>query len=232
VLGPELLAEIGTRPPSAGLNLPLCAANITSALHLAEADSVVPGPVSNSLLIHAGLDLGATLIIDGVLRQHASDLDHAGRIAVLEGRDGRGTGELRMLADVASGKAILTRLGSGNTYGRSGLQSGMPHAIRQANSGDPKAVEAFAGAGRAIALAYAGTASLIRLEQVILAGPLAAASPFMRAFCHVFETIFDDQPDSKPNVCRSRISDLKAAEHMALKSFVFDPQVRRAAPSE
>jgi transcriptional regulator of PTS gene len=226
-VGPKLMSELHHHSAAASLAMPISVANITSALHLAEADSAQRGPVSNSLLIHAGLDLGATLIIDGILRQHASELDHAGRIAVLE-RD-EGARKIGMLADVASGNAILARLGSGNaSYNRGGLQSGMPHAIRQANSGDPKAVKAFADAGEAIALAYAGTVSLIRLEQIILAGPLATAVPFMRAFCHIFDAIFEDQPDAKPNVYRSRISDLKAAEHLALMSFVFDPHKRMA----
>jgi predicted NBD/HSP70 family sugar kinase len=230
-VGPKLMSQLHQHPAAASLAMPICVANITSALHLAEADSVARNPASNSLLIHAGLDLGATLIIDGILRQHASDLDHAGRIAVLERR--HGARRIGVLADVASGKAILDRLGSGNAaYGRGGLQSGMPHAIRQANSGDPTAVSAFADAGEAIALAYAGTASLIRLEQIILAGPLAAAVPFMRAFCRVFDTIFEDQPDSKPNVYRSRISDLKATEHLALMCFVFDPRMHGAASNK
>jgi predicted NBD/HSP70 family sugar kinase len=231
-LGQKLMQELADQSACASLAMPVCVANLTSALHLAEADSALRGPASNSLLIHAGLDLGATLIIDGILRQHASDLDHAGRIAVLEQRQD-GARAIRMLADVASGKAILAGLGSGNAaHGRSGVQSGMPHAIRQANSGDPKAVEIFAHAGEVTALAYAGTASLIRLEHIILAGPLAAAAPFMRAFCHVFETIFEDQPDAGPIIYRSRISDLKAAEHLALISFVFGPQMHAAIPEE
>jgi predicted NBD/HSP70 family sugar kinase len=233
--GAGLMSELHDYSQSAGLNLPLYAANITSALHLAEAHSVAGGPVSNSLLIHAGLDIGATLIIDGILRPHASDLDHAGRIAVRTRTEGKERQTIGVLADVASGKAILDRLGSSaitdTRLAIGGLKSGMPHAIRQANSGDRKAVGAFEEAGEAIAIAYAATASLIRLEQIILAGPLASAAPFMRAFCQVFETIFEGQPNARPKIYRSRTSDLKAAEHMALKHFIFDPQARQAPRS-
>lgn len=229
--GSGLMSELHKCSQLADLNLPLYAANITSSLHLAEAHSVAGGQVSNSLLIHAGLDIGATVIIDGILRPHASDLDHAGRTAVRMRTEDKERPAISTLADVASGKAILDRLGSNTIVDTrlaiSGLKSGMPHAIRQANSGDRKAVGAFEEAGEAIAIAYAATASLIRLEQIILAGPLASAAPFMRAFCQIFEKIFEGQPNARPKIYRSRISDLKAAEHMALKHFIFDPQTRQ-----
>ena len=102
------------------------------------------------------------------------------------------------------------------------LRSGLPHAIRQSNSGDPKAVATFHSAGRHLALSYVSVASLLRLQRVVVAGPLGAAQPFMDGFQDVFHETYRNSPPSAPDICRSKISYLQATEFMALSHFVFD----------
>lgn len=203
--------------------LPVYATTISSAIHATEVHNT-HGEVLNSLLIHCGVEFGASLIIDGNLRSHASDIDCSGRIAVIANRQ---TGAvLNSLATAASGRSILERLGSGSvTADGIGLQSGMPHAIRQANSGDPKAVMAFEQAGLLVGQSYVAVATLLALHQIVLAGPLASAKPFLNGFRRLFDHTFNDLHDVCPHIRRSTISDLKATEHIALNRFVFDNEI-------
>ncbi len=221
----ELLDAANAIVITGELKLPFQVANVTSALHIAETHYAA-GSISNSLLLYGGVDLGASLIIDGAVREYRTEANCAGRIAVLSGETQPGHAKLSSLAEAASGRAILAKLGSGMIFDNdslpTGLRSGLPHAIRQSNSGDPKAVATFHSAGRHLALSYVSVASLLRLQRVVVAGPLGAAQPFMDGFQDVFHETYRNSPQSAPDICRSKISYLQATEFMALSHFVFD----------
>ncbi len=195
--------------------------DISNALHIAETKYREGGrAASRSLLIHAGLELGASLMMNGV----ASSIAHQSLGRVVVDRSGGDAGWTR-LEDRASGSAIMQRLGHTGVprSPQAGLISGLPHAIRQANSGDPAAMLAFRDAGHALAVSTVPVCAMVRTEQVVLAGPLAAAGPFVQGFQEVIAASFEAADESRPRVVRSVKSYLKGAEAMGLDRFAFSP---------
>ena len=196
--------------------LPVTMQNVAVALHIAETRANNATDGQNSLLLHAGLGMGASLMIQGSL-SHGSEFESGmGNILI---------GDTTRLMDVASGRAILNRLGRLNERnlspgGEAGLRLGLPHAVRQANAGEPRAVSAFADAGRALATAFLGAIALAYPERVILAGPIAAAAPFAKAFQQVLEEYGRRGPIAAPEFSISRISYLKATELTGLDRYL------------
>lgn len=215
--------------------LPVRVQNIAIALHVAETPKTNRRDSQHSLLLHAGLGISASLVVKGMLSR-GSEYEHGIGNIIIErptgefhtpdamAPDGTTPGTLVRLNDISSGRAILKRLGhfSGNATtdsGDAGLQLGLPHTVRQANAGEPRSVAAFSEAGRALGLAFLSTLALAHPDRVILAGPLAAAKPFARAFQEILKDYNRIEPAVNPSVEISQFTYLKATEITGLKRF-------------
>lgn len=213
--------------------VPVRRESVTAALHVAEAKCYAKQEIERSLLVHAGLDLGASLIIEGDPTGTTAVEQSLGGVAVAAagekgGEEGDGaTGRAwRRIADESSGLAILRRLGHETPLGaggsEAGLRLGVPHAVRQANAGDRRAVAAFAEAGRRLGLSLAALAALTRPERIFLAGPLAQARPYFEGFREpILASLGIAAEAGEEMLQRSRISYLQAAEASGLQGFVF-----------
>lgn len=201
--------------------------SVTTALHVAESHLQAESPPRRSLLAHAGFDLGASLIMDGGAAG-VTEVENALNfvplsIAGAPGEPGAAGAWLR-LGDISSGGAIMRTLGHVNPPGAAddaaaGLRLGLPHAVRQANAGDRRAVTVFADAGRRLGQALAALVSLTAPDRIFLAGPLAQTQPYFEGFCGPLRAAIPDA--DRKAVQRSRISYLQAAEVSGLQSFVF-----------
>lgn len=199
-------------------DIPVARSGIAEALHIAETRQTLELPTLPSVMVHAGFaldasmivstDASATTLLEGNLNEIPVRFDHE-------------TNSWQLLNDIASAGAVMHRLGhveqvdaSGNT----GLRLGVPHAIRQANSGDRRATAAFREAGEAVGIAIAALVSMLVPARVILAGPLASAVPFAEGF----RVILQKTPScAHDTVIRSTLSDLQAAEAAGLEWFAF-----------
>lgn len=215
--------------------LPVSVQNIAIALHMAETPKTNGRDSQHSLMLHAGLGISASLVVKGMLSRGSEYERGIGNIIVERpagephapdamASDSEASGTFVRLADISSGRAILKRLGhfSGNTAtdsGDAGLRLGLPHTVRQANAGEPRSVAAFAEAGRALGLAFLSTLALAHPDRVILAGPLAAAKPFARAFQDILRDYNRIEPAVRPSVEISQFTYLKATEISGLKRF-------------
>lgn len=203
------------------LRVPVRLQSVSNALHIAEARYGEGRITPHSLLLHAGLGISASLMSNGLLTVGAGH--ESGIEGILVGGAG---GTPSRLTDVASGRAILRRLGhpggiDGSPTADVGLHLGLPHAIRQANAGDPNAVAVFAEAGHQLARCFLSVVALVHPEQIILAGPLAAARPFVEAIQRALEAFTGPSQLPVPAFIVSRISYLRATELMGLDAFLF-----------
>ena len=225
---------LGERAQKA-FGLPVSVQNTAIALHVAEVPKTSRRDSQHSLLLHAGLGISASLVVKGMLSRGSEFERGIGNIIIerpaaesyvpnTTSTENTTPGTFVRLADISSGRAILQRLGhfSGNTAtdsGDAGLQLGLPHTVRQANAGEPRSVAAFSEAGRALGLAFLSTLALAHPDRVILAGPLAAAKPFARAFQDILQDYNRIEPAVSPTVEISQFTYLKATEITGLKHF-------------
>lgn len=203
------------------LHVPVVLQSVSNALHIAEVRYGEGQAPPHSLLLHAGLGISASLMSNGMLSagaEHESGIEH---ILV-----GRGPGDPLRLTDVSSGRAILHRLGhpsaiDGSVTADVGLHLGLPHAVRQANAGDPNAVAIFAEAGHRLVQSFLGVVALVHPEQIILAGPLTAARPFVDAIRTGLREFTRSTRIPEPAIIVGRTGYLRATELTGLDRFLF-----------
>lgn len=214
----DLLKEAVSAALHEEFSVPVIRSGIAQAIHLAEVRHASELP---SVMIHAGFALNVSVI--GYVGHSLTTVYDGNLNNIPIGYDGRQHG-WTLLEDIASAGAILRRLGHVVTLGPSahtGLSLGVPHTIRQANSGDARAATVFQDAGSSIAMAVAALVTILTPARVILAGPLASALPFFDGFRTSFERTMTGNAVTTA-LTRSSISDLQAAELAGLKAFAFD----------
>ncbi len=202
--------------------VPVRQESLTRALHVAEAKHHAESHIERSLLVHAGLDLGASLIIEGGPAGSTLVENVLDQVPIASHGD-ETTPRWRNVAAASSGLAILHQLGHetppNDDDARAGLRLGLPHAVRQANAGDPRASAAFSQAGRTLGLALAALTALVAPQRIFLAGPLAQTLPYFEGFSGPIRAAISCDEDQ--NVQRSRMSYLQAAVASGLEYFVF-----------
>lgn len=215
-------------------NLPICLQNTSIALHIAETRNKLSREPSNSLLLYSGIGVGASLMIKGLVSHGSEHESSIGGIMIehpplsdniiADNAEHQHQTAIK-LDDISSGRAILHRLGQygiepAPEHGDGGLHLALPHAIRQANSGERRAVAAFSDAGRTLGLAFQSTLALAQPEFVILAGPVAAAHPFVDGFDRAMRD-YNAGSSSHPHTLKvSKISSLMATEIVGLERFL------------
>ncbi|EWY41836.1 hypothetical protein N825_23985 [Skermanella stibiiresistens SB22] len=201
---------------SGRLGAAVASRGLAEALHIAEIRNLRETPPAPTVLVHAGFALEASMVPAGgnsPTEVIGGDLNDA-PVSSFEDTGRRWV----RLEEIASAGAILRRLGHVKQHGpvgETGLGLGVPHAIRQANSGDPRAVAAFRDAGEALGGAIAALVMMLRPARVLLAGPLASAAPFLNGFRDLLGR------DGGAVIARSTLSDLQAAEAIGLEHFAF-----------
>nr|WP_235988021.1 ROK family protein [Roseibium aggregatum] len=204
----------------AAFDAPVARSSIAEALHIAETRQTLESPTLPSVMIHAGFALDASMIVSS---DTTATTLLEGNLNNVPRNFNSDTNTWATLNDIASAEAILHRLGhtgQAEASGQTGLRLGVPHAIRQANSGDRRATTAFREAGEAVGVAIAALVSILIPAQVILAGPLASATPFLEGFRASLQHIPTGE-SNKTAVMRSTLSDLGAAEAAGLEWFAF-----------
>lgn len=219
--------------------LPICLQNTSIALHVAETSAKLSRRHSNSLLLYSGIGLGASLMIQGLISNGSDHESWIGGIMIehhssTNSKTHDNTGDHQpptiKLDDVSSGRAILHRLGQygidpAPEHGDGGLHLALPHAIRQANSGERRAVAAFSEAGRTLGLAFQSTLALAQPECVILAGPIAAAKPFVDGFDKAINDYTASLASPPQSLKVSKISSLMATEITGLERFLLSKPI-------
>lgn len=213
------------------LGVPARLQSVANALHVAEVRYGDGRVSSHSLLVHAGLGLSASLMSHGLLSVGG---EHESGVECILAGGSPDTPE--RLTDVASGRAILRRLGhlsagDGSLTADAGLHLGLPHTIRQANAGDPRVVAVFREAGHLLARSVLSVVALVHPEQFILAGPLAAARPFADAMQEGLRAFTGLTRIAPPAFILSRTSYLRATELMGLDTFLFSRGADTPAPA-
>ena len=163
--GFPLAAELERR-----LGVPVGVENDVNAFLLGEAAAA--GPAERDVLgVMLGTGVGGALIVDGELRHGphgaAGEIGHTPGYSDLVCTCGQ-TGHLETLA---SGTSITRRYRE-----RSGGEAKDARDVAdRARAGDEHAIEVFASAGRAVALACASAATLLDLTYAIVGGGVASA---------------------------------------------------------
>lgn len=213
--GISLVAAPGPEAEALGQTLrdtlaaPVAAFGIAEALHIAETWEH-PGSQA-SLLVHAGFSLRASLITPDTRPLIAAQEGVLDAIPL-------GPDPAPQLREVAAADQILRALGhAAPGEGDTGLSLGVPHAIRQANAGDPRAHAAFRAGGEALGRSLMALTAVLRPARVLLAGPLAQAAPYLAGFRAALAGVA---------VTRSTISDLQGAEAVGLERFAFAASIR------
>jgi hypothetical protein len=199
---------------------PVSKSAIADALHIAEMRQDVVIPRLPSIMVHAGFSIDVSLI---VIAENSSRIMFEGRLDPVRTIYDSASSSWKPLDTVASAGAILKRLGhldQIDASGLDGLRLGVPHAIRQANARDRRAILVFRDAGEAVGAAIAGLLAILSPAQVIIAGPLAAAAPFMEGIISVLPE-GEDSDRRSIAVDVSKLSDLGAAELAGLEALVF-----------
>ncbi|AQQ03883.1 hypothetical protein B0E33_10015 [Roseibium algicola] len=199
-------------------DIPVARSGIAEALHIAETHQTIELPTLPSVMVHAGFALDASMIVS---TDTSATTLFEGNLNDVLARFDRGTNSWLSLKDVASAGAVMHRLGhveQVDTSRNTGLRLGVPHAVRQANSGDRRATTAFRDAGEAVGIAIAALVSMLVPARVILAGPLASAVPFVEGFRYIIQKTSACDSDA---IIRSTLSDLQAAEAAGLEWFAF-----------
>ncbi len=205
---------------SANFSVPVAHSGIAEALHIAETRQALDLPTLPSVMVHAGFALDASMIIS---TDTSATTLFEGNLNSVPAVFDPATDSWRSLNDIASAGAVMHRLGHIDQVelsGQTGLRLGVPHAIRQANSGDRRATSAFREAGEAVGTAIAALVSILVPARVILAGPLASAVPFTEGFQSVLQNTQACATGSTA-IIRSTLSDLQAAEVAGLEWFAF-----------
>lgn len=210
-----LASEIETR-----FFAPVSRAAIADALHIAETRQEAIIPRSPSIMVHAGFSIDVSLI---VVAENSSRSMFEGRLDRVKTIYDPVNNCWQPLDTVASAGAVLKRLGHLDQIdgsGQDGLRLGVPHAIRQANARDRRAILVFRDAGEAVGSALAGLLAILSPAHVIVAGPLAAATPFVEGLISALPEN-DGADNGLVTVDVSKLSDLGAAESAGLEALVF-----------
>lgn len=210
-----LASEIETR-----FSAPVSRTAIADALHIAETRQEAIIPRSPSIMVHAGFSIDVSLI---VVAENSSRTMFEGRLDTVRTFYDSMSGTWQPLDCISSAGAILKRLGhldQINASGQDGLRLGVPHAIRQANARDRRATLIFREAGEAVGAAIASLLAILSPAHVILAGPLAAAKPFVEGIIAILSKN-EPRGDGSVAVDVSKLSDLRAAELAGLEALVF-----------
>lgn len=210
-----LASEIETR-----FFAPVSRAAIADALHIAETRQEATIPRSPSIMVHAGFSIDVSLI---VVAENSSRSTFEGRLDRVKTIYDPVNNCWQPLDTVASAGAVLKRLGHLDQMdgsGQDGLRLGVPHAIRQANARDRRAILVFRDAGAALGSALAGLLAILSPAHIIVAGPLAAATPFVEGLVSALPEN-DGADNGLVTVDVSKLSDLGAAESAGLEALVF-----------
>ncbi len=119
------------------------------------------------LCLVAGTGLGGGMMIDGdLLRFNGECLGDVGHVVVDPDGPACSCGGRGCAEAMVSERGIVENAGAGDT---------LRDVIESATQGDPRAVEALAGAGRALGIAMASLAQIFSPDRIALAGGLAEA---------------------------------------------------------
>ena len=200
------------------------------ALNLAEARQGSVTSVGNILLVNAALGIGASILADGkIFRGGGRAAGQIGHMRVEGAREICTCGRRGCLDTVASGHAVLTRLGlispreqrHEHEPGDSRL---LREVMKKAEAGDSAAQAAFKTAGRNLGKALTAVRMVTDPERIVLAGPMAQVSSYVDA---VRGALFDNQTDdhSLPVLLVSNQENDAAGTWLALERFVFSDRL-------
>ncbi|MDR6865868.1 glucokinase [Microbacterium resistens] len=155
---------------SARLGVPVRIENDVNAFLLGELRWGAAAGEANVLGVMLGTGVGGAIVLDGELHHGANGA--AGEIGHIPGFSDLlcTCGQIGHLETLASGTSIALRYAE-----RTGETLSAPEIAERARADEPAAIEVFAAAGRAVALAASITASLLDLDLVVVGGGLANA---------------------------------------------------------
>jgi predicted NBD/HSP70 family sugar kinase len=221
--GRDLAADLQQR-----LGLPVKVETVGRALGAAEAlrpgndgGALLPGP---TLVLHVAFGLGLAILLDGVPLGGSADERLAGHVAV-PGAKGRCIcGAIGCLMTAAGGFGILQRLRRipDRQAGWADMRAADLAAVvaeAEAEAGSGPAHAAFASAGLVMGRTLFALGAPVGPRQVILAGPVAAATPYAAAARQGLNEACHRAGLAPPPVIVSRIDYLEAAERLALIEF-------------
>jgi len=160
-----------------GDGLPVFVDNEANLAALAEHWEGAARDLDDVLCVSGGVGIGAALLLGGQLHRGAHGF--AGELGHLS-VDPRGApcacGGRGCLETVAGRDAVFSRAG----VPVAGPHGGTPALVARATAGDPDALAALAGAGRALGVALAAAVNLVDPQAVVLGGHFGPLVPWLR----------------------------------------------------
>lgn len=219
--GRDLAADLQLR-----LALPVKVETVGRALGVAEtlrsgSEEIpwLPGP---TLVLHVAFGLGLAILLDGVPLLGTVDERLAGHIAVPEASGRCICGATGCLMTAAGGFGILQRLGRipDREARWSDLEAeDLAALVAEAEAGNLPVYEAFTQAGRIMGRTLFALSAPVGPGQVILAGPIASATPYAAATREGLNEACLRAGLAPPPIILSRVDYLEAAERLALVEF-------------
>ncbi|MGI9385680.1 MAG: ROK family protein [Methyloligellaceae bacterium] len=214
-----LAAGLGSR-----LKLPVRVESLHHAFNLTEARLGDTVGLSHVVLVNAALGLGSSILAGGRLLRGRAAAGQIGHMAVPDADEVCTCGRRGCLDTVASGHAVLTRLGllaqrrtaREHDVGDAAL---LTRAMERETEGDAETAEAFNAAGARLGLALTAVRSVVDPECIVLAGPLAQVESYVSGVRHALSA--GDEPPADPiALVVSRQSVDAAGAWLALDGYV------------
>lgn len=213
-----LAAGLGGR-----LNLPVRVESLQHAFNLTEARLGGTVGLSNVVLVNAALGVGSSILAEGRLLRGRAAAGQIGHMAVPDADELCTCGRRGCLDTVASGHAVLTRLGllARRRTARehdAGDAALLVRAIEWEAAGDAEASQAFKAAGARLGLALTAVRCVADPECIVLAGPLAQVESYVSGVRDALSV--GDGPADPIALVVSRQSVDAAGAWLALDSYV------------
>jgi predicted NBD/HSP70 family sugar kinase len=213
------------------LGLPCLVESHPNAVNLAEHWIGITRAARNVVLVNVALGIGGSLIQDGYLiRGEANRAGRIGHIHVPGAELPCSCGKVGCLDTVASGQALLTRLGmSSQRWPAITIDTAaavqLENLLELSRSGDTRANDALHAAGRWLGLVLNAVTTLTAPAVVVLAGPTAQNVAYAAG---VRETLELHTPDAPISLRISQMPRDTAGMWLALNHFAYSEEFRMA----
>jgi predicted NBD/HSP70 family sugar kinase len=202
------------------IEVPVHVESRARALLMAEHRVGVAQGNRNVALFQPSLGIGGALMLDGnLIRGSRNAAAQIGHLPFSKGKELCSCGRRGCLETVASGHAILARLGliperrTKTGHGTSDARL-LRKAIRMADE-DPRVQRAFRSAGHSLGTALKQVAVMLDPEIIVLGGTATQAQSYVEAAQESFAN-YNEIP-----LVLSKITEEAVAAHLALDAFVF-----------
>lgn len=209
------------------LGTPVYVEALHHSLNLAEARFGATCGLTDTVLVNAAMGIGASVMEDTrIVRGSHLAAGQIGHMRVAGATDLCTCGQRGCLDTVASGYAVLRRLGSVSArhipkeHDAADARR-LLEAIELERQGNDKARLAFRTSGEHLGDALNAIRAVLDPERIVLAGPLAQTGSYVEGI----RSRIDGGDAGSPSLCLATQTNDAAAARLALLQFVFSPSL-------